>query len=125
MNFKPHPYQDMAIKYILNKPKCGLLLDMGLGKTVITLTALEIMMYDTFEIARGSVLVIAPLRVAAHTWSAELDKWEHLKNLKISKVIGSEKNRLEALKAKYAEKYQAIAKEIAQAAGSVDLNDLL
>ena len=100
MRFKPHPYQELAIKYILNKPKCGLLLDMGLGKTVITLTALEIMMYDSFEIARGSVLVIAPLRVAAHTWSAELDKWEHLKNLKISKVIGSEKNRLEALKAK-------------------------
>lgn len=95
MKFVPHNYQVFAIKKIIENPACGLLLDMGLGKTIITLTAIEELMYNYFEISR--VLIIAPLRVAKMTWSQELEKWDHLKNLTASKVLGSEKQRLEAL----------------------------
>ena len=77
MKFIPHPYQQMAIDKILDTPRAGLFLDMGLGKTVITLTAVNILMYDRFEVDK--VLVIAPLRVAEDTWSRESEKWDHLK----------------------------------------------
>lgn len=97
MKFKPYPYQDHTINKILELPKVGLLLDMGLGKTVCTLTAIDELMFDSFEVSR--VLVIAPKRVAEDTWMREIDKWDHLKHLRISKVLGTQKQRLDALKA--------------------------
>lgn len=95
MKFVPHTYQKMAIDKILDTPKAGLFLDMGLGKTVITLTAIEELLYDRFDV--GRVLVIAPLRVAEDTWSRESQKWDHLKHLKISKILGSATQRRKAL----------------------------
>ncbi|MBP1535215.1 MAG: DEAD/DEAH box helicase [Ruminococcus sp.] len=97
MEFKPHEYQKMAIDKIYETPRCGLVLEMGLGKTVITLTALEDMIYNSFEV--GKVLVIAPLRVAEDTWSRESAKWEHLKHLRISKILGAPSQRRAALAA--------------------------
>ena len=95
MKFKPHKYQKIAIDKIYETPRCGLFLEMGLGKTVVTLTALEDLIYNQFEISK--VLVIAPLRVAEDTWSRESEKWDHLKHLKISKVLGSPSQRRLAL----------------------------
>lgn len=95
MKYVPHEYQKYAQDFIINNSACALLLDMGLGKTVITLTSLWILLFDYFEISK--VLVIAPLRVAQDTWSKECEKWDHLKGLKISKVLGSEKERRMAL----------------------------
>ena len=97
MRFEPHEYQRTAIDKILTTPRCGLFLDMGLGKTVITLTAVERLMYDSFEV--GRVLVIAPLRVAEDTWSRECEKWEHLRHLTISKILGTPAQRRAALAA--------------------------
>lgn len=98
MKYLPHSYQEKAINEILSKPKIGLFLDMGLGKTVITLTAINDLMFNSFEVS--TVLVIAPKRVAEDTWSRETEKWDHLQHMKISKVLGSEKQRLEALRVK-------------------------
>lgn len=95
MIYKPHSYQEYATQWILNKEKSGLLMDMGLGKTVVTLTAIVELMYNMFDVSK--VLVIAPLRVADTTWQDEIEKWEHLKYLKLSKVLGSKKNRIVAL----------------------------
>ena len=95
MKFIPHEYQKTAIKKVLNTPRVGLFLDMGLGKTVITLTAINELMYHNFEI--NKVLIIAPLRVAESTWSEECQKWEHLKHIKINKVLGGEMTRHKAL----------------------------
>lgn len=95
MKFIPHEYQKIAINKIYETKRAGLFLDMGLGKTVITLTAVEDLIYNQFEVDR--VLVIAPLRVAEDTWSRESDKWEHLKHLKISKILGNKEQRLKAL----------------------------
>ena len=81
MKFIPHEYQKTAIQKILNCPKVGLFLDMGLGKTVITLTAIYYLMYYDFSV--NKVPVIAPLRVAESTWANECQKWEHLKPIKI------------------------------------------
>ena len=97
VRFDPHPYQTAAIEKVLNTPRCGLFLDMGLGKTVITLTAINELMYNSFEISR--VLVIAPLRVAEDTWSRESEKWEHLRHLRISKILGTPEQRRAALAA--------------------------
>lgn len=97
VRFEPHEYQRTAIDKILATPRCGLFLDMGLGKTVITLTAVERLMYDSFEISR--VLVIAPLRVAEDTWSRESAKWEHLRHLTLSKILGTPAQRRAALAA--------------------------
>ena len=80
MKYKAHDYQQYAINYILEHPIAAVILGMGLGKTSITLTAIEQLMYDSFEI--NKVLVVAPLRVARNTWSDEIHKWEHLKHLK-------------------------------------------
>lgn len=95
MKYEPYDYQEYATQWILDKEKAGLLLDMGMGKSVITLTAIDELMFDYFEVSK--VLVIAPLRVAESTWNEEATKWDHLKHLKISKVLGTEKERIEAL----------------------------
>lgn len=89
-----HPYQRYVVDFIERHRFCGLFLDMGLGKTVSTLTAVKRMIYS-FEVSK--VLVIAPKRVAETTWTTEANKWEHLRCLKLSKVIGTEKERAEAL----------------------------
>lgn len=95
MKYKPYDYQEYATQWILDKEKAGLLLDMGMGKSVITLTAIDELMFDYFEVSK--VLVIAPLRVAESTWDEEAAKWDHLEHLKISKVLGTEKERINAL----------------------------
>lgn len=96
MKFIPHDYQQYAIEFILTHEIVALLLDMGLGKTAITLTALSYLLFDSFEISR--VLVIAPLRVARFTWPQEIQKWEHLKDIRYSVGVGTEKERMAALK---------------------------
>ena len=95
MKYEPHEYQKYAIDYIETHPFAAVLLDMGLGKTSITLTAIGDLLFDSFEVHR--VLVIAPLRVARDTWSAELQKWDHLHSLNYSVVVGSEPERKAAL----------------------------
>lgn len=90
-----HNYQVSAVNHILDHPFCGLFLDMGLGKTVSSLTAIKRLMYEELDIER--VLVIAPKRVATSVWSAEITKWDHLKKLKLVKVVGTEKQRKQAL----------------------------
>ena len=95
MIYNPHQYQEYATNKILGQEAVGLFLDMGLGKSVITLTAIDQLLFNYFDISK--VLVIAPLRVAQKTWSDEIKKWDHLKHLRISKVLGSEKQRLAAL----------------------------
>lgn len=97
MKFVPHEYQERMIRTVIEKPKVGLFLDMGLGKTVIALTAIKYLLYETFEV--GRVLVIAPKRVAEDTWTRESAKWDHLKDLRISKVMGSPARREAALRA--------------------------
>lgn len=95
IEFKPHDYQKYAIEKIIENPAYALLLDMGLGKTSATLTAINSLMFDDLEISK--VLVIAPKRVAEDTWSREIYKWEHTKHLRVSKVLGAEKVRRQAL----------------------------
>lgn len=95
MKYNPHDYQRYAAEFITTHPISALLLDMGLGKTSITLTAINDLLFDSFEVHK--VLVVAPLRVARDTWSAEIEKWEHLKNLRYSIVVGPAQERLKAL----------------------------
>lgn len=97
MKYKPHQYQEYATQQILETKYIGLFLEMGLGKTVSTLTAIDLLLHDYFDATR--VLVIAPLRVADDTWAREVEKWDHLKHLRISKVLGSAEQRRKALKA--------------------------
>lgn len=97
MKYEPHEYQRYAVEYIKSHPVAAVLLSMGLGKTSISLTAINDLLFDSFEIHK--VLIIAPLRVASVTWSAEIEKWEHLKILKYSVVVGTEAERLTALNA--------------------------
>ena len=92
MQYKPHEYQRYAAQFILNHPVSAIFLDCGLGKTVITLTAIEELMHDRFDVRK--VLVIAPLRVARDTWPAEIRKWEHLRQLTFAVAVGSEKERM-------------------------------
>lgn len=96
MKFIPHDYQQYAIDFIKNNEVAAILLDMGLGKTSITLTAVNDLIFDSFEVSK--VLVIAPLRVARDTWPAEIKKWDHLKHLRYSVAVGSESERLAALR---------------------------
>lgn len=96
MKYEPHEYQQYATEYIETHPVAAVLLDMGLGKTSITLTALNNLLFDSFEIRKA--IVIAPLRVARNTWSAEIEKWEHLSTLVYSVAVGTEAERLAALK---------------------------
>ena len=98
MKYKPHNYQQFATDFILNQSICCLMLDMGLGKTVITLTALWQLALDSFDVSR--VLIIAPKRVAEDTWPKELAKWEHLTGLTSSLVLGSAAERKAALQRK-------------------------
>lgn len=95
MNFVPHDYQRYCIDRIISDSSLGLFLDMGLGKTVITLTAVNELIYNRFEV--GKVLVIAPKKVAETTWTNEARKWEHLHNLRVSRVIGTLSQRVRAL----------------------------
>ncbi|WP_191122885.1 SNF2-related protein, partial [Staphylococcus aureus] len=93
IDFKPHSYQKYAIDKVIDNEKCGLFLDMGLGKTVSTLTAFsELQLLDTKK-----MLVIAPKQVAKDTWVDEVDKWNHLNHLKVSLVLGTPKERNDAL----------------------------
>lgn len=98
MKYKPHSYQEYAIRYIETHPISALLIDMGLGKTSITLTAICNLIFDSFEVCK--VLVIAPLRVAKNTWTDEIKKWEHLSTLTYSLIVGNENERLSALNEK-------------------------
>lgn len=95
--FAPHPYQQAAIEAILTKPSVALWMEMGLGKTVVTLTAIDRLIYDRLEVRKA--LVIAPKKVAEATWQDEAAKWEHLQHLRISTVLGTAKQRTEALEA--------------------------
>lgn len=95
MKYIPHKYQDYATQMILDNEAAALFLDLGMGKTVSTLTAIDILIHDMFEVQK--VLVIAPLKVASDTWCREIEKWDHLGGLTISKVIGSAKDRATAL----------------------------
>ncbi len=95
MEFKPHAYQAYCIERILQTKKIGLFLDMGLGKTVTTLTAIRELKYNRFLIRK--VLVIAPKKVAEGTWTREKEKWDHTRILRVSPVLGSQNKRIRAL----------------------------
>lgn len=97
MIYRPYEYQRTAMQWILDNPRCGLFLDMGLGKTVSTLTALQELI-DECEISR--VLVVAPKKVAETTWTTEAAKWNHLQSMRVAKVMGTEKQRKLALNEK-------------------------
>lgn len=95
MRFVPHDYQRFAINKLIELPAAGLFLDMGLGKTVITLTAINHLMY--YDMCVDRVLVIAPKRVAEDTWTTEAEKWDHLGGLIVSRATGSRAKRIKAL----------------------------
>lgn len=95
MKYKAHDYQQYATDFIIGHPVSCLILDMGLGKTVITLTALWLLLFDYFEVRR--ILVIAPKRVAETTWPAEIKKWEHLYGMTFAVAMGTAGQRKEAL----------------------------
>ena len=95
MRFVPHPYQEFCVQAILDKPAVGLFLDMGLGKTAITLTAINALRYGRFAIRR--CLVIAPKKVAEATWQREAAKWDNLRHLRFATVLGSTRQRIKAL----------------------------
>jgi SNF2 family DNA or RNA helicase len=88
-----HKYQEYSVRFIIDHPTAAILLDCGLGKTVITLTALNELLFDYFEMHK--VLVICPLRVG-NVWKNEVQKWSHIRNLKLSVAIGTETERLAA-----------------------------
>lgn len=95
---KLHDYQEYAVKFIEEHKIAALLLDMGLGwQTVTTLTAINNLMFDMFEVRK--VLIIGPLRVARDTWPSEIEKWEHLRHLRYSVAVGSAEERVTALQA--------------------------
>jgi SNF2 family DNA or RNA helicase len=96
MRYSPHEYQRYATEYIETHPVAAVLLDMGLGKTSITLTALNNLLFDSFEVHK--VIVIGPLRVSRHTWPVEIEKWDHLKGLRYSVAVGTESERMSALR---------------------------
>ena len=96
MRYSPHEYQRYAAEYIKAHPAAAVFLACGLGKTSITLTAVNDLMFDSFEIHRA--LVVAPIRVASFSWPAEIEKWDHLEGLKYSVAVGTAAERLAALK---------------------------
>lgn len=96
MKYNPHDYQTYATDFILKHPVAAVLLDMGLGKSVITLTAIYDLCLDSFQVRK--VLVVAPLRVARDTWPAEIRKWDHLRGLTYSVAVGTELERKAALR---------------------------
>lgn len=93
--FKLHNYQEYAKDFIIKNKKCGLFLDMGLGKTVTSITAIDILMNDYLDV--GKVLVIAPKNVAENTWTDEIQKWDHLRGLKVKCISGTAVKRRKAL----------------------------
>lgn len=95
MKYKPHDYQKYAVRYIIEHPITALFLDCGLGKTSVTLTAINDLLFDYFEIRK--VLVIAPIRVAQHSWPDEIRKWEHFQDLIFSVAVGTAEERKAAL----------------------------
>lgn len=97
MHYQPHNYQTTATQYIIDHDEAAIFLGMGLGKSVITLTAIWQLMLDYFTIHR--VLVVAPLRVARDTWPAEVAKWDHLEGLTVAVAVGTKRDRLNALAA--------------------------
>ena len=97
MKFVPHDYQRYATKFIVEHPVAAVILQMGLGKTAVTLAAINELMYEMFEVRR--VLIIAPLRVSKVTWTDEIKKWDNFSHLTCSVAVGTEKERIEALKA--------------------------
>ena len=96
MNFRPHDYQNYAIEYIKEHPIAGVFLSMGLGKTIISLTAIADLLFDSFEVRKA--LIIGPLRVARDSWPMEISKWEHLKHLTYTVAVGNLSGRKAALK---------------------------
>ena len=98
-----HNYQKACVEHIITHPFCGLFIDMGLGKTATTLTAIDDLIYDYCEI--NSVLVIAPKRVAESVWQEEAEKWDHLKHLRFSKIIGNPVQRINAIRETKADIY--------------------
>jgi SNF2 family DNA or RNA helicase len=98
MKYNPFPYQNHATEHIIQNTGNGLFLEMGLGKTVSTLTAIDQLLNDYLEV--NKVLVIAPKRVAEDTWTTECEKWDHLRHLRLSRVLGEERDRKAALRAK-------------------------
>ena len=95
MIFNPYPYQQYCIDSIIYNRAVGLFLDMGLGKTVITLTAIHDLRYNRWEVAKP--LIVAPKKVAEATWNTEAQKWDHLKKMRIVPVLGTLQQRLRAL----------------------------
>ena len=95
MKYQPHDYQQYATDFILSHPVAAILLQMGLGKSVITLTAMK-ELFDRGEISRA--LVVAPLRVARDTWPEEIRKWDHLQDLTFSVAVGTAEARRAALR---------------------------
>ena len=91
MQYKPHEYQQHTTQFIIDHPEAAILLGMGMGKTISTLTAINDLIRNRFETQR--VLVIAPIRVARDTWPAELEKWDHLAGLTVSPITGTAKQR--------------------------------
>lgn len=96
MRYVPYDYQRYATDFILEHPVSAIFLDCGMGKSVITLTAIQELLYNRFDVRK--VLVIAPLRVARDTWPSEIKKWEHLDKIQYSLAVGSETERLDALR---------------------------
>ncbi len=96
MIYKPHAYQQYAIDFIVEHPVSAILLDMGMGKTSLTLMAINRLMYEEFEV--NKVLIIAPLRVAKNTWTAEIEKWDQLKGMRYSLALGTPEQRRKALR---------------------------
>ncbi|MCI7733752.1 MAG: DEAD/DEAH box helicase [Dysosmobacter sp.] len=95
MKFIPHPYQQYAIDRVVSDPAVGLFLEPGLGKTSITLTAIQELKFNRWQVMRP--LVVAPKKVAEATWAAEAEKWDHLKDLRVIPILGTEKQRVKAL----------------------------
>ena len=95
MQYIPHDYQAYCIQRVVEDPTVGLFLRPGLGKTVITLSAVNILKYFRWQVAK--VLVVAPKKVAEATWSKEAAKWDHLQHLRVSTVLGSASKRIKAL----------------------------
>lgn len=96
MLYHPHPYQDYGLQHFLDYPYCGLFIEMGLGKTVIALTGADELIYNRAQVRK--ILVIAPLRVAQEVWTAERDKWDHTKHLRISLILGTPVQRKAAIR---------------------------
>lgn len=94
MKYVPHDYQRHTTQFIIDHPECAIFLGMGMGKTISTLTAIEALKHDYFDVDK--VLVIAPVRVARDTWPAEIQKWDHLKGLTVSPIIGTATQRTAA-----------------------------